>query len=150
QNFYSIFLTDLKMPYLDGMQLIEEINKLSIPVTVMVMTGQRTSREDVQQAMTRGVRHILNKPLNADQLWGLVRAALDHRKDKDELVYLREELQARDAFKDIISKSPRMHAILELVENIAHTTTTVLIEGETGTGKEMVARAIHQASAGLR
>src|SRR5207249_1719051 len=54
------------------------------------------------------------------------------------------------AFKEIIGKSPRLHAILELVSNIAHTTTTVLIEGETGTGKEMAARAIHRASASLR
>src|SRR5262249_49691728 len=69
---------------------------------------------------------------------------------RDEVVYLREQLEARESFRDIISKSPRMHAVFELVNNIAHTTTTVLIEGETGTGKEMVARAIHRASAPLR
>src|SRR5205807_9397954 len=66
---------------------------------------------------------------------------------RDEVAYLREQLQVRENFREIITKNPRMLAILELVNHIAQTTTTVLIEGETGTGKEMIARAIHQASA---
>src|SRR5262249_14242143 len=65
-------------------------------------------------------------------------------------LYLREQMHNRYAFRDVISKNPRMHAIFELIANVAHTTTTVLIEGATGTGKEMVAQAIHQASAHTR
>jgi len=64
----------------------------------------------------------------------------------DEVAQLREQLQDRTSFKNILSKNPRMHALFELIRNVAHTNATVLIEGETGTGKEMVARAIHQAS----
>jgi two-component system, NtrC family, response regulator AtoC len=149
QNFYSIFLTDLKMPHLDGMQLIEEIRKQDIPVTTIVMTGHG-SIEQAVQAMSTGAYHFLTKPLNHDHLKLLLRQALNERALRDEVVYLREQLQTRDAFKDIISKSPRMQAILELVNHIAYTTTTVLLEGETGTGKELIARAIHQASASLR
>src|SRR5436309_1364203 len=63
---------------------------------------------------------------------------------------LREQMQQRYSFQNIISKNPQMHAIFELINNVATTTTTVLIEGETGTGKELIARAIHQASARLR
>src|SRR5205823_11754249 len=59
---------------------------------------------------------------------------------------LREQVQDRDSFQNVISKSPRMRGIFELIANLAHTSTTVLIEGETGTGKEMIARAIHQES----
>ena len=149
QNFYSIFLTDLEMPHLKGMQLIEEIQKQDIPVTVIVMTGHG-SIDNAVKAIRMGAFDFLSKPLDHERLRLVVKNALSNRTLRDEVVYLREQLEARDAFKDIISKSPRMHAILELVNNIAHTTTTVLIEGETGTGKEMVARAIHKASAALR
>jgi two-component system, NtrC family, response regulator AtoC len=149
QNFYSIFLTDLKMPHLDGMQLIEEIQKQDIPVTVIVMTGHG-SIDGAVQAIRMGAYDFLTKPLDPGHLQLVVRRALSDRALRDEVVYLREQLEARDAFRDIVSKSPRMHGILELVNNIAHTTTTVLIEGETGTGKEMIARAIHRASASLR
>src|SRR5262245_8967885 len=149
QNFYSIFLTDLKMPHVDGMQLIEEIQKQNIPVTVIVMTGYG-SVEGAVQAIRMGAYDFLTKPLDIERLRLIVRRALADRALRDEVVYLREQLEARDAFKEIISKSPRMQTILELVDNIAHTTTTVLLEGETGTGKELIARAIHRASSSLR
>src|SRR5262249_54476458 len=76
----------------------------------------------------------------------VVQRALRERQLLDEVVYLREQLQDRYSFHNILSKNPRMHKIFELISNVAHTTTTVLVEGETGTGKEQVARAIHQAS----
>ncbi len=146
KNYYSVFLTDLQMPHLDGMELIREIQKQHIPVTVIVFTGHG-SVDGAVQAMQAGAYDFFTKPLNLDRLKLVIARILQERSLRDEVVYLREQLQARDAFRDIISKSPRMHAILELVNTIAQTTTTVLIEGETGTGKEMIARAIHQASA---
>src|SRR5262249_30743932 len=149
QELLQYFLTDLKMPHLDGMQLIEEIQKQNIPVTVIVMTGYG-SVEGAVQAIRMGAYDFLTKPLDIERLQLIVRRALSDRALRDEVVYLREQLEEHKAFREIISKSPRMHAILELVNNIAHTTTTVLLEGETGTGKEMIARAIHRASASLR
>src|SRR5262249_11481864 len=71
---------------------------------------------------------------------------LRERALQDEVAFLRNQLQDRYSFHNILSKNPRMHAIFELISNVAHSTTTVLIEGETGTGKEQVARAIHGAS----
>ena len=149
QNFYSIFLTDLKMPHLDGMQLIEQIKRLNIPVTVIVMTGYG-SIDNALQATRLGAYDYLTKPLDVEKLRVIVRRALSDRALRDEVVYLREQLDRREAFGEVVSKSPRMHGILELVSNIAHTTTTVLLEGETGTGKEMIARAVHRASDSLR
>jgi DNA-binding NtrC family response regulator len=146
---YSIFLTDLKMPGLDGMQLIKEIRKGSIPVTVIVMTGFG-SVQDAVQAMRLGAYDFLPKPIDTDHLRLVVQRALRERSLQDEVLLLREQMQDRYSFRNIISKSPRMHAIFELISNVAHTTTTVLIEGATGTGKEMVAQAIHQASAQAR
>jgi DNA-binding NtrC family response regulator len=149
EEYYSIFLTDLKMPFLDGMHLIHEINKQRIPVTVVVMTGHG-SIDGAVEAMQAGAYDFFTKPLNLDRLKLVLKRILEERALRDEVVYLREQLHQRDAFREIVTKSPRMLSILELVNHIAQTTTTVLIEGETGTGKEMIARAIHQASAAHR
>ncbi len=145
ENSYSLLLTDLKMPHVDGMQLIEEVQKRRLPVTVIVMTGYG-SIDDAVQAMRLGAYDFLTKPVDAQQLRLVVQRALRERTLQDEILYLRQQLHSRYSFHDILSKNPRMHAIFELIGNIAHTNSTVLIEGETGTGKEQVARAIHAAS----
>jgi DNA-binding NtrC family response regulator len=146
---YSIFLTDLKMPGMDGMELIEAIRKQGLTVTVIVMTGH-ASIDHAVQAMRLGAYDFLPKPIDRDYLLIVVRRALRDRALQDEVMLLREQMRDRYLFHDIISKSPRMEAIFELISNVAHTTTTVLLEGATGTGKEMVALAIHQASAHVR
>jgi DNA-binding NtrC family response regulator len=148
-EYFSIFVTDLEMPHLDGLQLIREIGKLNIPVTSIVVTGHG-SIDNAVEAMQAGAYDFFTKPVNYERLRHVVKRILQERAMRDEIVYLREQLQTRDAFKNFLSKSPRVHSILELVNNIARTNTTVLIEGETGTGKEMIARAIHQASASVR
>jgi DNA-binding NtrC family response regulator len=146
---YSILLTDLKLPGLDGIQLVEEVQKRGLPVTAMVFTGYG-SIQDAVQAMRLGAHDFLTKPIDPDHLRLVVRRALRERALQDEILYLREQMQQRYSFENIISKNPQMHAIFELVNNVAQTTTTVLLEGETGTGKELIARAIHQASSRLR
>jgi DNA-binding NtrC family response regulator len=142
---YSILLTDLKMPRLDGLELIQEVQKRRLPVTVIVTTGHGSIDEAVQ-AMRLGAYDFLTKPLDVQHLRLVVERALRERTLQDEVVALRDQLQSRYAYQNVISKSPRMHAIFELINNLSQTTTTVLIEGETGTGKEMIARAIHHAS----
>jgi DNA-binding NtrC family response regulator len=142
---YSILLTDLKMPQLPGLQLIEEVQKRRLPVTCIVMTGYGGIDEAVQ-AMKFGAYDFLTKPVDVQQLRLAIGRALRDRQLQDEVVHLREAIQQRHAFHNILSKNPRMHAVFELISNVAHTTATVLIEGETGTGKEQVARAIHFSS----
>jgi DNA-binding NtrC family response regulator len=149
RNFYSIFLTDLKLPYLDGMSLIHEIGLRRIPVTVIVLTAS-ASIDLAVAAIRSGAYDILTKPLDPERLKLAVQHALQERARRDEVGYLREQPEARPACLGVCSKNPRVLAILDLVNNIAHTTTTVLIEGETGTGKELIARAIHHASAAVR
>jgi DNA-binding NtrC family response regulator len=144
-NNYSILLTDLRMPHLNGMQLIEEVQKRRLPVTVIVMTNFGTIDEAVH-AMRLGAYDFLTKPVDTQHLRLVVQRALRERLLQDEVLHLREQLQNRYSFHNILSKNPRMHAVFELINNVAHTTTTVLIEGETGTGKEQVARAIHMQS----
>jgi DNA-binding NtrC family response regulator len=145
QNTYSIVITDLRMPRMDGMQLIKEVQERSLPVTVIVTTGHGSIDEAVQ-AIRLGAYDFLTKPIDVENLRLVVQRALRERSLQDEVASLRAQLQTRFSFQNILSKNPHMHAVFELINNVAHTNTTVLIEGETGTGKEQVARAIHQAS----
>jgi DNA-binding NtrC family response regulator len=142
---YSIIITDLKMPHLSGMQLIEEVQKRRLPVTVIVTTGFGSIDEAVQ-AMRLGAYDFLTKPIEIQHLRLVVQRALRERTLQDEVTNLREQLQRRYSFQNMLSKNPRMHAVFELINRVATTTSTVLIEGETGTGKEQVARAIHETS----
>ena len=147
QQNYSIFLTDLKMPGLDGMHLIEEVQKQKIPVTVIVMTGYGSINEAVQ-AMRLGAYDFLTKPIDVQHLRLVVNRALRDRVLQDEIASLREQINGRYSFHNILSKNPQMHKVFELIGNLAQTNTTVLIEGETGTGKEQVALAIHASTQG--
>jgi DNA-binding NtrC family response regulator len=146
---YSVVITDLKMPRVSGMQLIEEVTQRRLPVTVIVTTGFGSIEEAVK-AMQLGAYEFLTKPTNPEHLCLLVRRALRERALQDEVNTLRKELESKHGFLNVLSKSPRMHEIFELIGHVARTDTTVLIEGETGTGKEQVARAIHQASSDRR
>jgi DNA-binding NtrC family response regulator len=148
-NPYNIFLTDLRMPGLDGMKLVEEIRQRSLPVTVIVMTGYG-SVEDAVKAMRLGAYDFLPKPIDPDHLRVVLDKAVRERRLQDEVAQLRDRLRREFEFQNVISKSPRMHAVFELIKNVADTNATVLIEGETGTGKEVVARAIHETSAARR
>jgi DNA-binding NtrC family response regulator len=142
---YSLLITDLRMPSMDGMQLIHMIQERGLSVSVIVITGHGRL-DDAIGAMRHGVYDFLTKPIDVDHLRFIVRRALQERQLKDELAALRRQLQKHHAFHGMLSKNPRMHAVFELIRNVGDTTTTVLIEGETGTGKEEVARAIHASS----
>jgi DNA-binding NtrC family response regulator len=146
---YSLVITDLKMPKLSGMKLIEAVQTEKLPVTVIVTTGHG-SIKDAVEAMRMGAYDFLTKPPDPQHLCLLVKRALQTRALQDEVAALRSQLHGRHTFHNVLSRSPRMHDVFELVGQIADTTSTVLISGETGTGKEEVARAIHQASSSFR
>jgi DNA-binding NtrC family response regulator len=145
QQPYSVVITDLKMPRLDGMQLIKEVQQRRLPVTVIVTTGHGGVDEAVQ-AMRLGAYDFLTKPVDVEHLRLKVQRVLEERALQDEVVSLRAQLQGQHGFRNILSRNPQMLGVFELISNVADTTTTVLIQGETGTGKEEVARAIHGAS----
>lgn len=146
---YSVVVTDLRMPKMTGRQLMDEIQNRKLPVTVIVTTGHG-SIPDAVQAMRMGAYDFLTKPADPQHLSLLVKRALEERSLRDEIIALREELQNKHSFKNVLSKSNKMLEIFELIGHVASTTTTVLIQGETGTGKEQLARAIHEASASGR
>jgi DNA-binding NtrC family response regulator len=146
QKLYSLVITDLRMPKVGGMKLIEAIQTEKIPVTVIVTTGHG-SIKDAVEAMRMGAYDFLTKPPDPQHLCLLVQRALRDRALQDEVAALRQQLSERHTFQNVLSRSPKMHDVFELIGQIADTSSTVLIRGETGTGKEQVARAIHQASA---
>jgi DNA-binding NtrC family response regulator len=131
------------------MKLIESIQGEKIPVTVIVTTGHG-SIKDAVEAMRLGAYDFLTKPPDPQHLCLLVQRALRERSLQDEVIALRKQLGDRHTFQNVLSRSPKMHDVFELIGHIADSNSTVLIRGETGTGKEQVARAIHQASASLR
>ena len=146
QKTYSLVITDLQMPKLGGMKLIEAIRTKKLPVTVIVTTGHG-SIKDAVDAMRMGAFDFLTKPADPQHLCLLVQRALRERALLDEVVALRQQLGDRHTFQNVLSRSPKMYDVFELIGNIADTNSTVLIRGETGSGKEQVARAIHHASA---
>lgn len=146
QKHYSLVITDLRMPKLSGMKLFEAIQNERIPVTVIVTTGHG-SVKDAVEAMRMGAYDFLTKPPDPQHLCLLVQRALRERALQDEVTALRQQLGSQHSFQNVLSRSRKMIDVFELIGHIADVNSTVIINGETGTGKEQVARAIHQASA---
>ena len=139
---YSVLITDLRMPGMGGMDLIREIALRRVLVTTIVTTGYG-SIERVVEAMRLGAYDFLTKPIDPTQLKIVMDRALTKRALQDEVLLLRQQLKENYAFHNIISKNPEMHRIFQLIRHIGGTKSTVLIEGETGTGKELIAKAVH-------
>lgn len=145
QDDYSVLVTDLRMPGMGGMDLIREVAARQLMVTPIVTTAFG-SIDRVVEAMRLGAYDFLTKPLDAAHLKIVMDRALRKRALQDEVLSLRQQLKENYSIHNILSKNPRMHALFELIRHIAATRTTVLIEGETGTGKELIAKAIHYTS----
>src|ERR1035438_1548762 len=144
QNQYDIALIDIKMPGMDGMELQARLREADADITVIIMTGY-ASVDTAVQALKLGAYDYITKPVDPDELSHLVANALEHKRARREVVRLRENLQEVVPGTELIGKSPAMRKVTELIEMVAPTEATVLITGETGTGKEVVARAIHAA-----
>jgi two-component system NtrC family response regulator len=142
---YSVVITDLRMPGMGGMELIREIAQRRLMVTTIVTTAFG-SIDRVVEAMRLGAYDFLTKPIDPTNLKLVMDRALRQRALQDEVLRLRQQLKENYSFNNIISRNPRMHTIFELVRHIAGTKSTVLIEGETGTGKELIAKAVHYSS----
>jgi len=141
---FSIVIADLRLPNGDGMDFIRAVQERRLPVTVIVTTSH-ASIDQAVQAIRLGAYDFLTKPIDIANLRLVLQRALRERSLQDEIANLRTQLQDRYAFQNVLSKNARMHAVFELVRNVAGSNTTVLIEGETGTGKEQIARAIHES-----
>ena len=139
---YNVIITDLRLPGLTGEALLEEALSLFPETVVIVMTGFGNIQSAVE-AMRRGAYDYLPKPFQLAELVLRVEKGLEEQKLKSDNQMLRGELQGKYHFANLIGSSPAMENIYRLIGMVSQKTSTVLIEGETGTGKELIARAIH-------
>ncbi|HLW75994.1 MAG TPA: sigma-54 dependent transcriptional regulator [Bryobacteraceae bacterium] len=141
----DLILTDLKLPGMDGLALLEKLNGQNSHAPVIVMSAFGTV-ENAVAAMKQGAVDFLPKPFSLDHLGVVVHKALEVRKLRDENRELREALGQKYQFENIIGRSQAMQEIFATVARVAGTRATVLLAGESGVGKDMIARAIHQHS----
>jgi two-component system, NtrC family, response regulator AtoC len=142
---YSVIITDLRMPGLTGEAILEEALSLFPETIVIVMTGFGNIQSAVD-AIRRGAYDYLPKPFQLAELVMRVEKGLEDQQLKSENRLLRSELQEKYQFSNLVGNSAAMQNIYRLIGVVSQKTSTVLIEGETGTGKELIARAIHYNS----
>ena len=142
---FDMALVDLRMPDLDGLAVLKQLAMIQPDLPVVILTAFATI-ETAIAAVNAGAFDYLSKPFRMEEIKLVVRRTLDARRLARENLQYRQELGARYGFEGLIGQSHQMVEIYKLIARMAALDTTVLIEGETGTGKELVARAIHGAS----
>src|SRR5437763_796249 len=142
---FDIVITDLRLPGLDGTRVLEAALLRYPEIVGIIVTGYGTVKDAVD-AIRRGATDFVTKPFQFDELLHALNSALEQRRLKSENAYLRSQLQERYKFEGIIGRSPAMRELFQLLETVSVSASTILITGETGTGKEIVARAIHHNS----
>ncbi len=139
-------VTDLKMPDVDGIELMQRVHAARPGLPVVLVTAHATV-ETAVQALRRGARHYLVKPVRWDELALVLRQAVAQERARRDLERLRGELDRASGFEEIVGDSAAMKEVFRVVDQVADADASVLLRGETGTGKELVARALHRRSA---
>src|ERR687892_583338 len=142
---FDVLITDLKLPGINGRQVLEAALERYPELIAIVITGYGTVKDAVD-AIKDGASDFIAKPFQFDALMHVLRSAMEQRRLKSENAYLRSQLEERYKFAGIVGRSRPMRELFQLLETVAATSSTVLITGDTGTGKELVARAIHHNS----
>jgi len=146
---FDAIVTDLKMPSGDGLLLLEESRAAGIAIPILVITGVGTVSEAVA-AMKAGAFDFLQKPVDPDELVLLVRRAAERRDLEAEVASLRRTVARLEPPQRVVANSAAMTRALQLIDQVAATDSTVLVRGESGSGKELVAAEIHRRSARAR
>ena len=145
-NLYSMVFTDVKMPGVDGFEVLRKTKETS-PDTVVLMITAYGSPEGAVTAIKEGAYDYITKPFRVEEVKLTIKKSLERSDLIRENIRLRQEVEERYKFWNLIGKSPKMQRVYELVEKVSQTKANVLITGQSGTGKELVAKAIHYNSA---
>jgi two-component system response regulator PilR (NtrC family) len=142
---FDLVVTDLRMPGRDGIALLREVRKLC-PQTLVILMTAYASVETAVQALRDGAHDYMIKPLQYDDVLAKIARLLERRELAWQIQHLRREVESRYDFENLVGESRAMRSIVEMIRRVAPTNSTVLITGESGVGKEVVARAIHRES----
>jgi two-component system response regulator PilR (NtrC family) len=145
QRPFDVVITDIEMPEMKGMELLEQIS-LRYPESFTIIITAFASIETAVEALRKGAYDYIIKPIDFDDLLIRLRRLFDHRRLVKENQILRQEVHRHYDFSNIVGKSPRMEEVFKMIQKVAASEGTVLITGKSGTGKELVARAIHYNS----
>jgi DNA-binding NtrC family response regulator len=143
---YDLLFLDIMMPVMSGIEVLEVV-KEDYPQTLVVMITAYGSVETAVQAMKRGAVDYLMKPFDPDQLSLLTEKLMQQKRIMDENIFLREQIAEAIRFENLVGRSEAMQELFTMIQDVAESDSPVLITGETGTGKELVAKAIHAKSA---
>lgn len=140
-----VVLLDLRLPGMDGMEVLRRVKATDENVDVIMITAVKNVRVAVE-AIKLGAYDYIVKPFDVDEMLAMLRRTLERQSLLREVLYLRAEVDRHLEMDNIVGRSAKMRQIYELVSRVADTDATVLVNGESGVGKELVARAIHQQS----
>ena len=141
----DVVVTDMLLPDIDGLELLRKFKQTHADTEVIVVTGHGSVPKAVE-AMKAGAHSFVEKPIEPDTLLAMLERAIERRDLVGENLLLKQKLDGQFRFGNIIGKSKKMHEVLELVESVAGSDANILIQGENGTGKELIANAIHYNS----
>jgi two-component system response regulator HydG len=142
---FDVVLTDLRMEDMDGLAILRQAKEDTPEAEVVVITGHGDVKTAVE-AIKQGAANYLTKPVDMAELRAIVDRAAERRKLARANRDLQRQLDEKFGFEGVVGNSPKMHRVIDVLRNIAPTSAAVLIQGETGTGKELVAKAIHTNS----
>ncbi len=142
EQVFDIVITDIKMPKLDGMELLDSASKISPETFFIIMTAYASVKTAID-ALRKGAYDYLIKPVEFDDMILRVKRLAEYKKLESENKYLRQRISFDPGFTNLIGKSEPMKKVFNIVTQVAPTNSTVLIYGKSGTGKELIAKAIH-------
>ena len=145
ENYFDVVITDIKMPNLDGMQLLEKASKISPDTFFIIMTAYASVKTAIE-ALQQGAYDYLIKPVEFDDVLLRIKRLIEFKQLSKENKVLRQRISSEKGYQNIIGKSEPMQKVFDLISHVAPTNTNVLISGRSGTGKELVAKAIHYSS----
>jgi two-component system response regulator PilR (NtrC family) len=146
KEIFDLVITDLRMPKIDGMEILKAVKSAS-PETVVLIITAFASADSAVEAMKLGAYDYLTKPFQVDEVQLIIRNALEKRRLTTENMLLKREMASQSSFAQLVGQSEAMQKVFDVVRKVADSKSNVLICGESGTGKELVARAIHYNSA---
>ena len=145
KDHFHVVITDIRMPGIDGLELLDRINRGYENLPVILLTAQATLDSAID-AVNKGAFYFIRKPFKKEEILLQVRKAIELQQVKNENVQLRRELKTKFDISGIIGISNTIQKVFRIIEKVAQSDSTVLITGESGTGKELIARAIHYNS----